>query len=48
MVQYEKSAELSVVRVSLQQLQNGLAVADENIGDGNYELNGLLSQINCT
>ena len=47
-VEYEKSEELSVVRVSLQQLQNGLAVADDSVKEGNDQLKELLSQKNCT
>ena len=47
-VEYEKSEELSVVRVSLQQLQNGLAVADDSVKEGNDQLKELLSQTNCT
>ena len=46
-VEFEKSEELSVLRVSLQ-LQNGLAVADDSIKEGNCQVKELLSQKNCT
>ena len=47
-VENEKSEELSVVRVSLEQLQNSLAVADDSVKEGNDQLKQVLSQKNCT
>ena len=47
-VEAEKSQELSVVRASLHQLQNSLAVADDSVKEGNDQLKQLLSQKNCT
>ena len=47
-VEREKREELFVVRVSLQQLQNSLAVADDSVKEGNDQLKELLSQKNCT
>ena len=47
-VENEKNEELSVVRVSLEQLQNSLAVADDSVKEGNDQLKQVLSQKNCT
>ena len=47
-VEAEKSHELSIVRVSLQQLQNSLAVVDDSVKEGNDQLKQLLNQKNCT
>ena len=48
MFNVRRAEELSVARISLEQLQNGLAVAVDRVIEGNDQLKELLSQKNCT
>ena len=43
-----KSEALSLVGVSLEQLQNSLAVVGDSVKEGNDQLKQVLSKTNCT
>ena len=43
-----KCQEISALTASLEQLQNGLTVADDSVKEGNEQLKQLLTQKNCT